>query len=516
MRSRYLHDENAVKQQIESHVLRLEQVSQRFGVPPKCSLLSNEHSQIVQQALYGHLEILPTEVLQKMIECEGAVNSMIEKEWIPREKTRQLVLDRWKVETRTKSKLNQDLVKQAMLAFASVADIDVCEQTQVTQPSALTKENTRMPHFEAVGSHIESGMRTLDPERSYPTRVDDASSGDIGEAANVRDLTVIVEERPAAAGMKGDETMSMVATAEPVADQPTVPAVKTEGFGQGGLERIPLETLQPDLSLSPHIHESVSEIQPAVSVGVQPRSMKVVTVSPKRSPTKPETDAEREEKVQVSESQPAPREGSDTHASALVSKWENIKEIEEFTPGSPPKGALSPPPATDPSANSQSALRVTECEPETAPSMDRQSPSVAPQNAASDGEEDGGIEMFEIESVSDVADSDVEARSHSQDEVGKSIESGRTNASIDRQVAESLDHQSQLRSLRSSGCSASMVASSEMSFQASIPSLEESENSDLGAAKRVGEVRSKHARLLTFAMGCTENCFCGIGGGRSR
>ncbi|KAG7389924.1 hypothetical protein PHYPSEUDO_009182 [Phytophthora pseudosyringae] len=117
VRSRFQHDEDVVKERVASCLSQLEQFSRRFGVPSKCARLPESNLQLVQQALYGHLEVLPTEVLSRMVDCENAVSAIIEKEWVPMEKTRQQALERFKMEARAKSEISQGLVRQAMAAF---------------------------------------------------------------------------------------------------------------------------------------------------------------------------------------------------------------------------------------------------------------------------------------------------------------------------------------------------------------------------------------------------------------
>ncbi|GMF22096.1 unnamed protein product [Phytophthora fragariaefolia] len=124
VRSQFQHDENVVKKRVASCLSQLEQFSRRFGVPAKSSRLSEENLQIVLQALHGHLEVLPTEVLERMIKCENYVNSTIEKEWVPMEKTRQQALDRFKMEVRAKSETSQGLVRQAMASFGTSVKAD--------------------------------------------------------------------------------------------------------------------------------------------------------------------------------------------------------------------------------------------------------------------------------------------------------------------------------------------------------------------------------------------------------
>ncbi|TYZ60590.1 hypothetical protein PybrP1_004534 [[Pythium] brassicae (nom. inval.)] len=155
LRSRYQHDERAVRDRIGSQLAKLEQLSRRFGVPPRSAVLSSEHLQVVQRALHGHLEILPTEVLQAMIECERSANVIIEQEWVPREKTRQLALERLKAQRRAKATLSQDLVKQAMVALAPPAS--AVEESMATQPEPTPPQPP---------AQDEQSVRLLDVEES--------------------------------------------------------------------------------------------------------------------------------------------------------------------------------------------------------------------------------------------------------------------------------------------------------------------------------------------------------------
>ncbi|KAK1932550.1 Zinc finger protein DZIP1L [Phytophthora citrophthora] len=117
VRSRFQHDEDTVKDRVASCLAKLELFSHRFGVAAKSAYLSEASLQLVQKALHGHLGVLPTEVLSKMVERENAVNEIIVKEWAPMEKTRQEALERFKLEIRAKSEITQGLVRQAMAAL---------------------------------------------------------------------------------------------------------------------------------------------------------------------------------------------------------------------------------------------------------------------------------------------------------------------------------------------------------------------------------------------------------------
>jgi hypothetical protein len=112
--SRYQHEEEAIANQIEHVMDRLNHVCKRYGVLPSSTSLSENHMQIVQQVLHAHLEILPTEVLNKMIDQEKLVNEFITVEWLPMEEARQRALEELKLAAQEKSEKNQQLILQAM------------------------------------------------------------------------------------------------------------------------------------------------------------------------------------------------------------------------------------------------------------------------------------------------------------------------------------------------------------------------------------------------------------------
>ncbi|DAZ99613.1 TPA: hypothetical protein N0F65_001441 [Lagenidium giganteum] len=120
LQSRYPHPEDRIKERIASYVDRLEAFADRFGVSASSSILSSDHLQLVQHALHAHLEVLPTNVLKRMIHCENEVNALIVNEWIPLERVRHDTLEKLKAEQDEKSRRNQDLVKLAMFGMGGV------------------------------------------------------------------------------------------------------------------------------------------------------------------------------------------------------------------------------------------------------------------------------------------------------------------------------------------------------------------------------------------------------------
>lgn len=157
LRSQYPHSESLVKDRIKSCLERLDKFSDRFGVSSRNgSQLSTEHFSHVRQALHAHLEMLPTDVLERMIECENKVNRIIETEWVPLEVTRQGALDKLKVETQKRSLLNQELVKQAMSMFEMRATPHI--------------EDKRLPILEEITNTLQAipepklGSTTMNPK----------------------------------------------------------------------------------------------------------------------------------------------------------------------------------------------------------------------------------------------------------------------------------------------------------------------------------------------------------------
>ncbi|KAG1707468.1 hypothetical protein DVH05_026666 [Phytophthora capsici] len=182
IRSRFQHDEDAVKERVASCLAQLELFSQRFGVAPKSVYLSETSLQLVQKALHGHLEVLPTEVLSKMVECENAVNGIIVKEWMPMEKTRQEALERFKREVLAKSEITQGLVRQAMAAFGG------CSNSE--EVATLNKDNSRnvirLPTESVADATAQlSDASTKNDSEKTPTRRYSANN----------QLTVVVGEK---------------------------------------------------------------------------------------------------------------------------------------------------------------------------------------------------------------------------------------------------------------------------------------------------------------------------------
>ncbi|KAI9999067.1 hypothetical protein PInf_003746 [Phytophthora infestans] len=168
VRSRFQHDEDAVKERVASCLEQLEQFSRRFGAPPKSIRLSEDNLPIIQQALHGHLEGLPTDVLSKMVECEQVVNVMIEKEWVPMEKTRQKALERFKAENQSqrwsdfgavaidpasRSDHVHSMAMSSNMSFdTSIVTLDESESAEVSTRlaeliDAAAKENDDAVHF---------------------------------------------------------------------------------------------------------------------------------------------------------------------------------------------------------------------------------------------------------------------------------------------------------------------------------------------------------------------------------
>ncbi|ETM36166.1 hypothetical protein F442_17612 [Phytophthora nicotianae P10297] len=193
VRSRFQHDESVVKERVSSCLAQLEQFSSRFGVPPKSVRLSEGNLQIVQQALHGHLEVLPTDVLSRMVECENAVNAIIEKEWIPMEKTRQQALERFKAETRVRSEISQGLVRQAMASFGALMNAnqprDIESSGQVATVDAANVEELPIERQEDEDSAHKAAADTQTDSGTAPVRRYSANN----------QLTVVVGGEPTTA-----------------------------------------------------------------------------------------------------------------------------------------------------------------------------------------------------------------------------------------------------------------------------------------------------------------------------
>ncbi|KAF1320304.1 hypothetical protein FI667_g12557, partial [Globisporangium splendens] len=439
LRSRYQHDESIVKQRIEDHVRRLEQISQRFGIPPKCNLLSNEHLQIVQQALHGHLEILPTDVLQKMIDCDGAVNSIIEKEWIPREKTRQLALDRLKAETHAKSQRNQDLVKLAMLSFASASDLVMLKQTPVAEePSSLTEERKRTAHVEVDIGPVESSNSSVATERNQPAPSNDGASENTKPRFNVNGLTVIIEEKSPPIETGSDKVLGLRLL------ENMTESIKDEQLGVA--ENMVSEPVQPKSDASSSSEETDSRIlnqQPDEEIKI--RSMRMVTVSPRTSPAKPNTgDDNKGAKLQSTESSPAT---ADIHTNTSYATSTHEEEVQAEVIESQASEATSPSQETN-SMMIQSAPDAISVEIDDGlPPVNNLDASKSSTNAMRQREDEGN-EIETYESRSDLHAQEYDMRvDNSQGDIVEVMEileiagspSMRTNDTYDRSDTERSD-----------------------------------------------------------------------------
>lgn len=443
-------------------------------MPPKCNLLSNEHLQIVQQALHGHLEILPTDVLQRMIECEGSVNSIIEKEWVPREKTRQQALELLKVQTETKSQLNQDLVRQAMTAFSSRVDAATTdEQHQLNHPIEQREEIQVMAQIEAQESRDENhslGPGDLKPLSQYvrPTQEE------FKKLFSMKDLTVVEEERPLLVELRAD-TLDVQASEEAKAGA----AENNRPTDGRSCENVELATLS-------HASSAVAEAHVV---------MKLVTVSPKPSPTKPEP-------VSTTQEQELAPEGP------VVFEMDSKKYELSSLPASEHVAEQTVSLAADIEAEYEDhdyvrvELQAAEIDDVMHPASDFQEDGAQCQTGNEDqlhlrpvavssvsalpSDELDELEIVDIQSAPDATRSADRGKAVTQHELIISTETVTAGDSI-REASD----RTQLHSYRSFEFSASLVASSELSFQASIPSLEESDGSvgDLSASRTVDEVR---------------------------
>lgn len=487
LRSQYLHDEQAVQQRIAKQVLKLDQLSQKFGVPPKCNLLSNEHLQIVQQALHGHLEILPTDVLQRMIECEGSVNSIIEKEWVPREKTRQQALEVLKVQTQTKSQLNQELVRQAMTAFSSVSDADTGEKNESDRTISRREVTQAMPQVNVQEYHEES--RDLGQEEKMAPEYVDPMQEEVGRPSIMHHhLPVIAEERPLVVGLCAD-TLNIQ------------PSEDSKDGGVGG----PTEIDQPSDGRTQKDTESEPLIDNANAEEETFAVMKAVTVSPKSSPVKTEPVRTTHEQDLVPENSVVEETDAKTHGLSSLQATESvgestashatetgIKEDDDYV-----RVDLQ---ALEINGSMHPAGDYEDEEVKSERGNEEQLPLGAVSSASAlSNDELENLEVVDIQSTSDAArlPDNSEGVMRGENGVIDSTESvradqhDRASASYDRDDIKEMSNRSQLRSFRSSEFSASMVTSSELSFQASIPSLEESDSniSDLGASRTDEKVR---------------------------
>lgn len=177
VRSRFEHSSDAVKERVTSCLQQLEQFSSRFGVPAKSVWLSNENAKLVQQALHGHLEVLPSNVLAKMIDCESAINSIIEKEWMPQERNRQRALTQFKMEVHERSEASQGLIKRAMVAFG--------RPVQPEQPTSADSDDVHK------SGKIESSVESVQSVEAVSTFA--PGSAPIRRYSANNQLTIVVD-----------------------------------------------------------------------------------------------------------------------------------------------------------------------------------------------------------------------------------------------------------------------------------------------------------------------------------
>lgn len=195
VRSRFQHGEDVVKERVASCLAQLEQFTRRFGVPAKSAWLSEANVLIVQQALHGHLEVLPTEVLAKMVDCENTVNVIIEKEWAPMEKSRQQALERFKMETRAKSEISQGLVRQAMAAFGNSMK---AEQPSVSSENVVATNSGRSASKEEMPA--EGKLNEGKAQDSSTDSKNDSVMTPARRYSAKNQLTVVVREETTAEG----------------------------------------------------------------------------------------------------------------------------------------------------------------------------------------------------------------------------------------------------------------------------------------------------------------------------
>lgn len=448
LRSRYPHDERAVHDRISSHMAQLEQLSRRFGVPPRATVLSSEHVQVVQRALHGHLEVLPTEVLQAMVECERSVNAVIEHEWVPREKTRQLALERLKAQHRAKAALSQDLVKQAMVALVPIGSSEEGNKVtaQVDQPESSRWEGVPIPLGQVVDRDSEQ------VEGTEPT----PSQGQvINDEPPVRAL--VVESSREIETNGGSALTAVVMNDEPLQSAASTEAHRVESDDDSAdqddrLGNAGLGTQTADGGVGSRtgdlVGESTSSVRHVGTVQAH-QTMRVVSVS--------STTIERPHEGGPVDKEPMGPTEKPTGSAAASQDPDWLPEAG----ASPTSDDAAAPFARDRVGDTGAAAFET-LETHALLAI-RDSPVIqvepvvqAASSAGGDAsdEEVDDYEMVDLESLSS------QARSRADQAEGK-----------DAPHTDQLEH---VHSRRSSEFSASLVASSELSFQTSIPSLEES------------------------------------------
>ncbi|CAH0516488.1 unnamed protein product [Peronospora belbahrii] len=226
VRSRFQHDEDLVKKRIADCLLQLEQSTCRYDVPAQSARLSEDNVQIVQQALHGHLKVLPFEVLKKMVDCENTANALVAKEWEPIKKTHLQALERHKLETRSNPESGQDLVRQALATFGTL-----------TKTASLTgtksSGNVSAAYAERLAS--KETLSISHERKSHDNRIQDKSTDSIMDSVRMparryssnNQLTIIVGEDTISNGVSDDFEKSQVSS--PTGNDDCVPDFLTLG-----------------------------------------------------------------------------------------------------------------------------------------------------------------------------------------------------------------------------------------------------------------------------------------------
>lgn len=538
LRSRYAHDERTVRDRIAVQMAQLEQRALRFGVPPKCSVLSNEHLAIVQSALHGHLEILPTHVLERMIAIESSTNATIAREWVPREKTRQLALAQLKLEHDARSQRNQDLVKQAMSAFAAgdgasndvVSPTDEGSSSHVASVIAATGPQPRDEdaRSQRSDSDLPVALPSLDIAQETAPTLSSASDEQVAVRDRVGESAVSdthgASLLPANGVSDGSSESSRVDAAESDATasvrSPDVAAAEDdEAFEQETAASAPPD----DDTSEDKSADAVSSDHRVENQAAKPRGMTVVTVSPKASPTK-EASATHE----LSSTSALPLEDHTTaqtplsaevasealetalQATEINDEEEAKEEGQEEDSADTAMSSLSVPLTHSTSHDEDS--RHQSSEPETTEGVALASVAF---KAVDDDDDDDDLEVLHIESMSDMR-RETAATPDDTSDTTRAVAS--YDASVEnRQIDEREDEDDRaahetassyprmLRSVQSSEFSASIAASSDVSFRTSIPSLGASSSDDVRASDALEERRQSRdsgtARSVESSVG---------------
>jgi hypothetical protein len=249
-------------------VTKLDQTSVRFGVSPKSSVLVNEHVEVVQRALHAHLEVLPSEVLQRMVDIERTVNSLIQKYWMPQEKSRQQALEHLTVGLEAKSQANQGLVRQAMAAFATGMSVD--SSVNPTEPPAATVSALTGPDVETVSRTEDPDncdkLQTVEEERSTRT------AGSEGGETEKREPSLSVQSTPPVGMLKA------TSSASEAVQQGSGPAMPANIY-----VKLAVDSSPPASAYCEQGEPSPASVQ---EVRRHATAVKVVSVSPKSSPPK--------------------------------------------------------------------------------------------------------------------------------------------------------------------------------------------------------------------------------------